>query len=73
MGAFDSFVTAEGVVSISHAKLIDCHRPISFRISNCYPFTWRLLVLGSCTAVNLDERCMMIKMGLYFDESPLVM
>ena len=68
MGAFDSFMRAEGVVSISHAKLSGCHCPNSFRISNYYPFKSRLLVLGSCIVGNLDERCMMIIMGLYIDE-----
>ena len=87
MAAFDSSMAAEGVVSIDHAKLSYHHRPISFRISklsyrhrpisfrisNCCPFTSRLFVLGSCIVGNLDERCMMIIMGIYFDESPLVM
>ena len=68
MGAFDSFMRAEGVVSISHAKLSGCHRPSSFRIPNYYPFMSHLLVLGSCIVGNLNERCMMIVMGLYFDE-----
>ena len=61
MGAFDSFTIAEGVVSIGHAKLSGCHHPISFRISNHYSFTSRLLVLESCIVGNLDERCMVIK------------
>ena len=73
MSAFDSFMIAEGVVSIGHPKLSYRHRPISFRISNCCPFTSRLFVLGSCIVGKLDERCMMIIMGIYFDESPLVM
>ena len=85
MAAFDLSMIAEGVISICHAKLSYRHRPISFRISklsyrhrpisfrisNCYPFTSRLFVL--CIVGNLDERCMMIIMGIYIDESPLVM
>ena len=70
MSAFDSFMIAERIVSIDHPKLSYRHRPISFRISNCCPFTSRLFVLGSCIVGNLDERCMMIIMGIYFDESP---
>ena len=68
MSAFDSFMIAEGVVSIGHPKLSYRYRLISFRISNCCPFTSRLFVLGSCIVGNLDERCMMIIMGIYFDE-----
>ena len=68
MSAFDSFMIAEGVVSIGHPKLSYRYRPISFRISNCCPFTSRLFVLGSCIVGKLDERCMMIIMGIYFDE-----
>ena len=85
MAAFDSSVIAEGVVSIGHPKLSYRYRPISFRISklsyrhrrisfrtsNCCPFASRLFVLGSCIVGNLDERCMIIIMGIYFDESPL--
>ena len=72
MAAFDSSVIAEGVVSIGNPKLSYRHRRISFRISNCCPFTSRLFVLGSYIVGNLDERCMIIIiMGIYFDELPL--
>ena len=53
MGAFDSFMIAEGVVTIIHANLSGSHRSINFRILNYYPLTSRLLVLGSCIVVNL--------------------
>ena len=53
MGAFDSFMIAEGVVTIIHAKLSYSHRPINFRILNYYPLTSCLLVLGSCIVGNL--------------------
>ena len=65
MGAFDSLKIAEGVVSIGHAKLSGCHHPISFRISSYYPLKSRLPVLGSRIVGNLDERCMMMIVGLY--------
>ena len=65
MGAFDSFTIAEGVISIGHAKLSGCRHPISFRISNYYPFKSRLPVLGSRIVGNLDERCMVMIVGLY--------
>ena len=65
MGAFDSLTIAEGVVSIGHAKLSGFHHPISFRISNYYPLKSRLPVLGSRIVGNLDERCMMMIVGLY--------
>lgn len=53
MGAFDSFMIAEGVVTIIHAKLSYSHRPINFRILNYYPLSSCLLVLGSCIVGNL--------------------